>query len=249
MDITESVAGKLKELIDNNGPDSLAADPYAVYRELINSGSADKKTAGAVMLLLTTDIPNDTESYGDSISLSKQIQKSCGFNRKMADLLAGIMLRLYSDENNEEWKNKDLSGLEKFRDENLSFRWEGFSVWQASGGGVDCYYNADIVLKPMKNLAIADELADALKKNPFLKADDIRKECIRQITEYLDREFEEYCTEDDYYEPVVEDFELKYCVEDWSKKNGFKVISCEGRGDDSGFVPNSVRRFVKYERK
>ena len=249
MDITESAARKLKELIDNNGPDFLATNPYVVYKELVKSGSADKKTAGAVMFLLTTDIPNEIGLHRDRMSLTKQIQKSCSFNRKMADFLADIMLRLYSDKNNEEWKNKDLSGFEKFRDENLSFRWEGFSVWQASGGGVDCYYNADIFLKPVKNLAVGDELADALKKNPFLKTDDIRKEYIRQMTEYLNREFEKYCTEDDYYEPVVEDFELKSCVEEWSKKNGFKVLSCEGKGDDSGFVPNSVRSFVKYERR
>ena len=56
MDLAESVAGKLKELIDNNGPKFLSADPYEVYKELVNSGAADNKTAGAVMFLLTTDI-------------------------------------------------------------------------------------------------------------------------------------------------------------------------------------------------
>ena len=52
---------------------------------------------------------------------------------------------------------------------------------------------------------------------------------------------------DDYYQPVVEDFELDYYLKKWCKKNGFKVISCEGDGDDSGFEPDSVRRWIKYE--
>ena len=39
----------------------------------------------------------------------------------------------------------------------------------------------------------------------------------KKLIEYLDSEFEEYCTCDDYYEPVVEDFELTYDVEHWCK--------------------------------
>ena len=55
-----------------------------------------------------------------------------------------------------------------------------------------------------------------------------------------------YCTCDDYYQPVVEDFEIEYYLKEWCKKNGFKIISCKGEGDDSGFEPNSVRRWIKY---
>ena len=76
MDITVSTAEKLKELVDNNGPEYLTENPYDVYRELINSGSADKKTAGAVMLLLTTDTMETLDSKQDPATLSKQIQKS-----------------------------------------------------------------------------------------------------------------------------------------------------------------------------
>ena len=80
MDLAESVAGKLKELIDNNGPKFLSADPYEVYKELVNSGAADNKTAGAVMFLLTTDIFDTMDSGQDAMALSKMIQKECCFN-------------------------------------------------------------------------------------------------------------------------------------------------------------------------
>ena len=80
-----------------------------------------------------------------------------------------------------------------------------------------------------------------------MKADAIQKIYVKSLKGYLDREFEEYCTCDDYYQPVVEDFELDYHLKDWCKKNGFKIISCEGDGDDSGFEPDSVRRWIKYE--
>ena len=79
------------------------------------------------------------------------------------------------------------------------------------------------------------------------RANAIREIYVKNLKEYLDREFEEYCTCDDYYQPVVEDFELDYYLKDWCKKNGFKVISCEGDGDDSGFETDSVRRWIKYQ--
>lgn len=61
----------------------------------------------------------------------------------------------------------------------------------------------------------------------------------KRLQEYLDYEFEEYCTEDDYYQPVVEDFgsNLEYDLKQWSKKNGFEYVSCEGDGDDGGYEP------------
>ena len=53
----------------------------------------------------------------------------------------------------------------------------------------------------------------------------------KQLKEVLDREFLEYVTEDDYYEPVVEDFEAEYYAKEWGKKNGFELISFDGNGD------------------
>ena len=63
----------------------------------------------------------------------------------------------------------------------------------------------------------------------------------KKLIEYLDSEFEEYCTCDDYYEPVMEDFELTYDVEHWCKENGFEVVSCESEGRDGGYEPKFRR--------
>jgi len=92
-----------------------------------------------------------------------------------------------------------------------------------------------------------DHIVFLMQLVKVMKADAIRKIYVKSLKGYLDRELEEYCTCDDYYQPVVEDFELDYHLKDWSKKNGFKIISCEGDGDDSGFEPDSVRRWIKYQ--
>ena len=242
----ENVAEELKEIIDNNGPDYLSEEPYKVYKTLVEEKAVDKKIAGALLYLLTTEVPSGIKPGDDISLLSKLIQKECSFNKKMADRLAEILLALHSKDNEEEWKNKDKAGLEKFRKEKLAVKWEGFATWSVSGGGVDCYYNVDIVLAPEKNLVVNEDLEKQLRKNRFMKTEAISSFYVKELRKYLDREFEEYCTCDDYYQPVVEDFEIEYYLKEWCKKNGFKLISCEGEGDDSGFEPDSVRRWIKY---
>lgn len=148
----ENVAEKLKEIIDNNGPEYLSEEPYKVYKTLVEEKAVDKKIAGALLYLLTTGVLGIVKPGEEFSSLSKAIQRECSFNKKMADQLAAILLALYSEDNEKAWKNKDLAGLESFRKEKLKVKWEGFATWSVSGGGVDCYYNADIVLVPAKIL-------------------------------------------------------------------------------------------------
>ena len=80
-----------------------------------------------------------------------------------------------------------------------------------------------------------------LKKNPFISSDAIYKLFDEELGDYLNREFEDYCTCDDYYQPVVEDFELEYHVRGWCKKNGFELLSYEGNGRDEGYEPKFTR--------
>lgn len=72
---------------------------------------------------------------------------------------------------------------------------------------------------------------------PFTEASEIERYFTDTLTANLDYNFEEYCTEDDYYQPVVEDFEIDYYVGEWCKLYGFELVSCEGDGEDEGYEP------------
>jgi len=231
------IAGKLKELIDKNGSAYLVEEPYRVYNELIETKSADRKTAGAILCFLVSDMAGKADLSGDVTELSKTVQKECGFNKKVADRLAEIISCLYSSTNRETWKKMDGEGLQAFLDEEFAYTWKGFAVWDEGNGTVDCSYEANIVLRPTEEVSKDKELTRLLKKNPFMGKDEIHKIFEENLREYLDYEFEEYCTEDGYYQPVVEDFEIEYCVTEWSKKNGFEVIACDGDGGDGGYEP------------
>lgn len=232
-----SAAGKLKELIDKNGPTYLTDEPYEVYKELVDTKTADRKTASAVLMLLVNGIIDNVKPGVSFEFLSKYIQQKCGFNKKMADMLAEISLSLHSIENEKDWESKKMEGLARFKKEKLSYQWKGYAVWEVSNGSVTCRYNADIVAKPTEKLNVEKKLEQKLKKNPFMTPEAIGEYYKKKLKEYLDREFEEYVTCDDYYEPLAEDFEAEDYVDIWCRDNGFELEAFEGDGENEDYEP------------
>jgi len=226
----EDIVKALKEMVDKNGPNYLADEPFQVYTELIGSGNTDRKTAAALLHLLTSGLLKTTDPGYDAELLSESIRRECSINKRMADRLAIILYTLYSKDNKREWHCKEKEGLTQFLNEVFLYDWKGLVVWDAGNGTVDCHYEARIILKPTKAVSEDKELSKLLAKNPFTTKEAIYDLNTKRLREYLDYEFEDYCTEDDYYQPVVEDFgsNLEYALKSWSEENGFEYVSCEG---------------------
>lgn len=239
----DSIVNTLKNIIDQNGPEVLTREPYLVYSELVRSETADRKLPSALLHVLAVGGWNEEELEQDKSTLSAKIQKECSLNKKMSDRLAEVFHALYSDENQKEWEELDRKGLEGFLKKELTVNWKGFSVWDAGNGTVDGHYEATIQLMPTEDAAREPGLAKLLQKNPYKKEEEIRELFIARLCEYLDDAFEEYCTEDDYYQPVVEDFDAGYYVQKWSEKNGFQLLSWDGSGDDDGYEPKHRGRW------
>ncbi len=234
---TYKVISGLKEIIDENGPDYLKREPYKVYQKLIANNNVDKKTAGLILYALINDVQSMAGTDMDSAQFSKKIQMECSLNKNAADHLSMIFISLYSKENEEEWKEKALRGLKQFMEEKFICKWEGLAVRDEGNGIVDCYYEAEIILSPTKEVASESGLSELLKRNPFMTKEAISRHFEKSLRDYMDAEFEEYCTEDDYYQPVCEDFAVDRYASEWGKKNGFELISCDGIGGDGGYEP------------
>ncbi len=239
----ELIIGKLKELIDKEGPGYLTENSYSVYKELTDIDYNNTIIASAILMLLVSGKWDSVKHKDDCDELSQSIRLDCCFNKRMSDRLANIIHMLYSQSNRSEWDAKKQQGLEQFMTQVHAFRWEGYAAWEISDGHVDCYYDADIKLKPLDEARKNKDLVKMLKKNPFLSADEIYKFYDKELDRYLNKEFEEYCTCDDYYEPCADDFEIGYYVDDWCKKYGFVKISCEGEGNEGEFVSRFRDRY------
>jgi len=240
---TEDLAQMLKAIIDRSGTSYLKDKAYELYCELLKSGAVERKTAAAVLYILALGIMETIEFSSDLEKISETIRKECSLSKKMSDKLALIFSSLYSETHKKEWKKKDKEGLRAFLKEKFVFNWKGFAVWDAGSCTMDCHYEAEIILMPTEKLSKDKELAKLLEKNPFMTKDDICKLFEKRLGKYLDSEFEDYCTCDDYYPPVVEDFDdnLEYDVTAWCEKNGFEFLSSEGGGDDDGYEPKFYR--------
>lgn len=235
----ENIVAELKKLIDRNGPSYLTDEPYKVYLELLHSGAADRRTAASILHLLTSGVMESVDPSCDAETVSGSIRRECSLNKRMADRMALILTSLYSGANRKEWRGKEREGLRRFLKEGFTCSWKGFAVWDAGNGTVDCHYEASIVLVPTEAIAEDKELAKLLKKNPYMTKEAIHDLFAKRLRKYLDEDFEDYCTCEDYYEPVVEDYgtNLEYDLPKWSKENGFEYVSFEGDGDDDGYEP------------
>lgn len=235
----ESIVAGLKEIIDRNGPSYLTEEPYKVYLDLLGSGAADRKTAASILHLLASGIMASIDLSYDVEEISGTIRRECSINKRMADRLALILTSLYSGAHRKEWREKNREGLRQFLKEEFTCIWKGFAVWDAGNGTVDCHYEASIVLMPTETISEDKELAKQLKKNPYMTKEAIHDLFVKRLQDYLDHEFDYYCTCEDYYQPVVEDFgsNLEYDLPKWSKENGFEYVSFEGDGDDDGYEP------------
>ena len=234
---TEEAATKLKDIIDRNGPSYLVDEPYKTFQELRESGVVDCKTAAAILHFLVSDAAGEVVQGASRESASKAIQAKCCLKKGMADTLADIFLSLYSPTNAAEWDDKELKGLEEFLVGGFSCIWKGFAVWDAGNGTVDCHYRAEITLLPNGAFVVRGKLKQMLAKNPFAETAIIQAYFEKDLQAYLDGIFREYCECDDYYQPVVEDFEIEAWTKDWCKENGFDIVSCDGDGYDNGYDP------------
>ena len=100
-----------------------------------------------------------------------------------------------------------------------------------------------MILRPIDPDCIGKKLSDLLNKNPFMTREAITDFYENDIRNWLDEEFERYCSCEDYYQPVVEDFEFDYYLAEWCRKNGFEIVSYEGDGHDDGYEPSFTRHF------
>lgn len=236
IDVGKAIAG-LKEIVDEKSLNYLKDEPYAVYKKLIDYCAADAQMAGAILYFLVSDLTEEARNGTDHEALSGNIRKQCFFNKKMSDALATIFLTLFSADNEQAWKDKDLAGWMQFLEAEFTFNWRGFSMWDYGTGTVSCHYEAEITVHPTEHVKIDRVLAKALENNPFMTKEEIADHYVKIIKDYLTNDFEKYCTEDDYYQPVVEDYFGEDNLKWWCKKNGLELVKFDGEGWDDGYEP------------
>ena len=126
-------------------------------------------------------------------------------------------------------------GRVSFSDWTCSCEWKGHAVWNDGSGSLNCNYRALIAFRPGESGVSGTEVRNLEMNKPGFTVQDVIAALEKSLYACLDDEFEDYCSEDDYYQPVVEDFEAEWIARKWAEARGLEVISFSGEGSDEGY--------------
>jgi len=239
METEELMVHMLTEICDKKSASFLESHPTNVYRALTKNENMDRRLAGALLLTLLEHIPTLALEEHDVHKVQQAIEAACLITHETCERLARVYGALFGSSNLERWEDLAYAGLEELKDAPLDVTWEGEDVWQPGSANLVCHYTAEIKL--MGRYPQDDEIDAALEENPLLTAEEVRKMFTSSLETFLDDSFEYFCGADDYYQPVVEDFEAEHYTRDWCSKHGFELVSFEGEGWDDGFEPRGRR--------
>jgi len=235
-----AIAQRLKEMIEENGLDYLKENPFEIYSLLLDEKVASPLSIRMILLTLLAQVHLKAKELADPKAIARYIQRSCCLNKVMADFLSSIYAEVFSAENQEEWEKKAGMGFDDFCRQEWKFSWNGDSVWRCRGGSMDCFCGATAAIKIVDTQQVGNELKKMLEKNPFMASDEIFGHYQSMLCELLDSDFEEYCTAEDYYPPVVEDYAGNFddIVNEFCKKHGMELIASDYSGELSDFEPD-----------
>lgn len=228
----------LKNYIWQNGFKKLSENPFDVYKAMVksdkNKHGIDQRKARLVLITLMSKTHEMAKNGCSADGLIDHIQSEHCINRKAARELASMYLELFNDENRRSWNDAKEAGFEEFCKEEWTIKWDGRCYWHTKhGGSYPCSAEASLTIAVRDIEKLRSHLSMELKSNPFLSADDIYSILVKQIETDLDSDMEEYCNEDDYYEPYLEEFvgEGTYESENKWKSWGLEIIEFTGSGD------------------
>ena len=235
-DISEKVIKSFTALIDENGPEYPTKHPMELVKRLAED-CGEVPIVGTLYFVALNGIFTDAmHEYATEEALAEDIQRKCSFNKAFAVELAGICMQVYSKQHLAGLKGKcgssfeELCGLDEW-----AFSWNGETEWHSGGGYVTCTGEGTASLKVRGRKKLEAAIAKLMPSYEYASVDQLEESISKELRKQLDDQFEEYCTEDDYYEPVAEDFEFEYYLTDFCKDMGIEVIDTDYDGEISDY--------------
>ena len=170
--------------------------------------------------------------------LTAEIQTRCAFKKAYAGELAAILKEAYSADNLDRLKAAKGTTFEDLCDSaGWSFVWDGEAEWTCSNGSVECYGHGEAEIRVADREKLHSLLQKVLPNLDYSSQEEIQEAIAKQLSADLDREFGEFCEDDDYYEPVVEDYDFEYDMKQICPRYGLEAFDITYEGSDEGFEP------------
>ena len=223
-------------LINTEGPDFPAKHPAELLDALTQELGEDPLT-GALYYSCLCGIFKEAAKKSVSLDdLAALIQTRCAFKKTYAGELANILKEAYSADNLDRLKATKGTAFEDLcNSEGWPFVWGGEAEWTCSNGSVECFGHGEAELRVADREKLHSLLQKILPNLAYCSQEEIQEAIAKQLSADLDSEFEEYCEDDDYYEPVVEDYDFEYDLKAYCRKYGLLAWGFSYEGKDGGF--------------
>ena len=150
-------------------------------------------------------------------------------------------------------------GIDDFCGKEWTLSWQGEAEWKSGGVRTECTATAQVTVEVQNQAFFRKRIKDLnshvsptdrhlyrfdrygstiLRKEPGHTAESICAFLEGQMAAELDLDLEDYVTEDDYYPPVMEDYDdnLKAAAESFCELFGLKMLHCTCSGDMSDYL-------------
>lgn len=218
---TKATVSILKNLISQKGYDYIYDNAHSVYKALLKKG-IERRIADVTLYALVSETARDNKT-----NIREEVENKLFLNEEMTTVVSDMFSTLYDTKSLSKMKKEEFKGLEEFLKGEWEIKSSGEATWQyRRSTRTDYSYTYKMTIKVVDRALVEKDLKDKLRENPFLKAEDIRSYYENEIDGIICGEFEDYCTCDDYYPPVVEDFpdNIHYEMDKFLPEHGLERI-------------------------
>ncbi|MGN0907963.1 MAG: hypothetical protein ACI4NM_12520 [Bullifex sp.] len=221
----DRIVDYLKKTIEKQGYSYLKRAPMKICNELKKKGIPSVHANG-ILYFLVSDVEEKSKSLDE---LKTQIEDKLFLREPLSEQLAYIFSALYSADNLAQWKNNENKGFEDFCSASHKLSLSSSAYWRKFDEGpfevtMDCIYKVGDRDKAYS------WFENDLKENPFMTVQEMEEEIEGKIQSALDSDLDEYCNSDDYYPPVIEDYDF-YDSEKIFGRIGLVITECEFSSD------------------
>ena len=223
-------------LINANGPAYPVKHPSELLDVLTQELGEDPLVGALYYSCLCGIFKEAAKKSVSREGLTEEIQKRCAFKKACAGELANILKEAYSADNLDRLKATKGTAFEDLcNSEGWPFVWGGEAEWTCSNGSVECFGHGEAELRVADREKLHSLLQKILPNLAYCSQEEIQEAIAKQLSADLDSEFEEFCEDDDYYEPVVEDYDFEYDLKEYCRKYGLQARDFSYKGKDGGF--------------
>lgn len=228
----------LSDYIDRSGLMYPSENPSAFLEYLMNRCGETPETALMYYFSCSGVFTAAAGSNATTAKVAAFIQEQCGFKRKPALDYAGMIMGVYSKPRIEALNEMKNNAFDEFcQEESFEFTWQGQTEWRSDGGTAECTGDGTGYFRVSDRLKLAAFFEKTFPTYAYASIAEIEDVIEDHLRNSMDQAFDEYCNEDDYYPPVVEDFEFEDALTNIGKPLGLEVVAADFSGECGDWEP------------